>query len=177
MLRAIGMLQLIRFGVLFLLALVLVTWTATQMLWREGTRAVSATSFTPHLGEYLKLPTALPAGQPRPATRGGYLPIDLDNRALDSLYVSLPPSMRAGSPDDVHTVVWLRRAFRRVGGTGSRPKEVQTCRVSVIDRVSNVLVAETTFTGTAPPGKRGGVGYVRDDQIVAYLYSLQEPVR
>jgi hypothetical protein len=77
-------------------------------LGREGVRAVKASPFSPHLGDYLRSPERLAPGRDRPLVKGAYLPINLNRRVVDELYLSLPASMRAERPEEVATVVWMR---------------------------------------------------------------------
>src|SRR4051794_31547457 len=91
-----------------IVATVMVVGYGTWLLVREGRRAAYGSKFNPHMSEYLQTPEPLPTGAPPPVVQGGFLPINLDRRGVDDLYLDLPKSMQPGSPEEVKTVVWVR---------------------------------------------------------------------
>jgi hypothetical protein len=157
-----------------LLCFLAILGPGTYYLFREVDRAVTAAPFTPYLDEYLQMPGRLPSNQERPPGQGGFLPINLDTRAVDELYLSLPSWMRAKQPDDVKTLVWLRWKVQDVRLSRSRVGSQQVCHVTVIDRASNLIVGETTCTGLKP-FRSGFQGPKPTSEIIAYLYSFQAP--
>ncbi len=149
-----------------------------RRLAREGMRAAQTSAFTPHIQEYLRQPQRLPAGQPRPVARGGFLPVNLSREVVDGLYLALPEEMRAGSPEEVSTVVWVRRGARTLGMNRRGVQKYQNiCRVTVIDYPCGMLLAETVFEGSLPRGRMTVGSEPSDQNIVAYLYTLMFPPR
>jgi hypothetical protein len=118
----------------------------------ESQKAQTAAAFEARLTEYTSMP-APPSGSVRD---GKALPrmitIDWKARKVDRIYFDLPKELRAETPDDVLTVVWLQWGEERVeeyegGGWACR----HLCTVTVFDKASKKVVAQESFIGGEPP--------------------------
>ena len=112
--------------------------------------------------------------------RGKVLPvthIPSSGRVEEDLYWLLPSELRARTPEDVSTVVWLdweEKPFtvpyiqftRRIIGIQ------YLCRVTVIDRTTNEKVAEQMFLGSDPRGSARYAGDRPYEAIAQYLRGL-----
>ncbi len=141
----------------------------------EGRRAAQTSAFNPHLPEYLRPPSPLPPGAARPAARAGFLPVDLDRKVVDGLYLYLPEALRADRPEEVNTVVWVRRGERSVGARKGAPKFQKVWHLTVIDHPSGQLLAETDFEGPLPLNGRAVGSPPSEQAVVGYLHTLQAP--
>jgi hypothetical protein len=120
--------------------------------------------------------------------RGKVLPIERSprngkgNGVAPDLYWALPRDLRARTPDEVGTVLWLdweydwiteyRHPFEyTLGG-------ILVCKVTVIDKTTNTRLATRTFRGSDPTkaevkGKsRDYIGEPPFEAIIAYLQKL-----
>ncbi len=98
-----------------------------------------------------------PMGQPIAYQRPGpiqkkMIVIDLREKDIDSAYWDLPDELRATTPDEVGTVVWLEwdKIQRMIYGT--KPGYQHHVKVTVIDLSKKTAVANACFIGTMPPG-------------------------
>ena len=139
--------------------------------------------FQPYLDEYLYLPgenagnTVLQMTFAHPTDspyiRGKIVPVQVRDNTLDVLYFDLPAELRADSPDEVGTVVWLyctsvTQVVRRVGASTSNTVDY-SCDVAVIDRSIPAIVATHSFRETA--GEQGYRDVLYPD-IVEYLAGI-----
>ena len=148
-----------------------------QSLWTGQSQSREIAPFEARIDDYLAVPK--PGG---PATgqkaRGKIIPVDFQERRVDRLYFELPKELRAASPDDVATVVWLTWREEKVSEyEGGKPAYVERCEVSVIDRKENVVLGKKEFRGGDPPKALSrnlskGVGPRPYKEIADYLVSL-----
>jgi hypothetical protein len=121
-----------------------------------------------------------------PYIRGKVLPIMYQPYAggrrevQEELYRQLPADLRANTPEEVDTVVWLEWGEERLGKTRSEPPMTHytlegiryTCKVTIIDKRTNCKVGETSFQGSDPRGKGNYAGDKPYAEILAYLTKL-----
>lgn len=112
-------------------------------------------------------------------------------------FMKLPRKLRASTPDEVGTVVWLRWGAEAEGEymedqflrgpkrpeRGPVPAYRITCEVTVIDKAKSTIVGTKDFRGGRPPKKipaydQAGWGSRPTREIVGYIKSLprREPV-
>ncbi len=139
--------------------------------------------FQPYLDEYLYLPGekagnavlqmnfTSPTGSPY--IRGKVIPVQVRDNTLDILYFDLPKDLRAGSPEEVGTVVWLYCVYstQKIEFAAGAKRETNnyTCDVAVIDFQEQTMVAKQSFQKVA-----GGQGIpdVLYPDIIEYLSGL-----
>lgn len=139
--------------------------------------------FQQYLDEYLYLPgenagnTVMQMSRTSqtgsPHIHDKIIPVNVLQNELDILYFDLPEELRADSPDEVGTVVWLyctsvTQVVRRVG-VSTRNTVDYTCDVAVIDRSMAAIVAKHSFKETAGESGKRDVLY---PDIVEYLAAL-----
>jgi hypothetical protein len=141
-------------------------------LWQRIQRA----SFEPYLAQYAAIQ---PNGQASSAhMRGKMIVIDKSTGSIDPTWDEIPDDMRAASPSQVATVVWLEWSESEVGtyqGGGSGYSS--NVEVTVIDKATSKIIATKSFS-SQPTGVRvaGGsadtVAKRPEDQVVQYLRTL-----
>jgi hypothetical protein len=90
-----------------------------------------------------------PAGKDEsgpPYLKGKVALVDRNKRELDELQRQLPDGLRAGSLNEVGTVIWMEWDHKWVRGS-----KAPVCKLTVIDRSRNRIVGEMTFEGEPPP--------------------------
>jgi hypothetical protein len=133
--------------------------------------------FRAHMARYLAQPTgAAPAGTPVRKL----VVVDVKDKDLDSLHDDLPNDLRAATPEEATTVVWLQWDKREVGTYSSGGKAYQWfCDVTVIDLKSKGRIAGQNFAGERPPqrfvGRRGEsrTGDKPTEAVLNYLKGLR----
>jgi hypothetical protein len=115
----------------------------------------AATTFAPHMDEYLKRDGLTDAtGEGAPDVKGKLLPLDVRERAVASgIYTYLRHDVRATTPEEVGTIVWLEwgeESGARYAVEG-RPDQtftssIQTCVVTVVDRAARKIVGREKLT-------------------------------
>jgi hypothetical protein len=131
--------------------------------------------FKSHLAEYL---SAAEVQQGEAYIHGKIIPVNVRNQTVDySFYYELPEELRASSPEEVGTVVWLDCTGSLVGTyTGGGGAYRWTCETQVVDLSIFRIVGEESFTGSDPPKTKLGSGDEHgsfpSDQIIAYLVAL-----
>jgi hypothetical protein len=144
-------------------------------IWYAMYRAKRA-PFRAQMATYLAQPTGTaPANTPV----GKFVVVDTKDKDIDSMHFDLPDNMRAATPADVTTVVWLAWDKRQVGKYTSGGTAYQWfCEVTVIDLKSKAKIAGSNFSGTAPPqsfrGKSGEsrTGDKPTEAVLNYLKGL-----
>jgi hypothetical protein len=146
-------------------------------------QALYQAQFASKMSEYL---TLVPADAPvpeeaTPYINGKILAIDKTNEvgAPSAVHVALPEELRAQSPEEVGTVVWVEwkeTRFGTYGDSGIVAYRIDA-DVTVIDAVKKVVIARETFQGgdppsTAPAGGGPGRGPRPVAKIVGYLEQL-----
>ncbi len=136
--------------------------------------------FEPKVDEYLAKPVA---SKERPDARhkGKIIPVNVKEKEIDSLYWDLPEGLRAATPDDVATIVWLEWGEVQVStyGNTNKPALVQTCNVTVIDRDEKAILLREAFRGSDPPKSiksrdSSGRGDKPTDKVVEFLQQHQQ---
>ncbi len=135
--------------------------------------------FEKHLAEYTAEPTRPSGGFPTTYIKGKVVPVEFrkGKQAIDYLYFDLPPELKAQTPEEVGTVVWLEWGEDQVGDyDDDDPAFVQTVKVSVIDKERGRMVGQKSFRGGPPPNTKTydgpGYGPKPTAEIVQYLTSL-----
>jgi len=147
--------------------------------------------FQPYLNEYIYLPGE-EAGDPvqqifranptdNPYLHGKVVPVKLGGDGeLDEFYFWLPKTLRAASPDEVGSVIWLYCTGHpeTVSVTDSRgvtvvwvsvdAATIWNCDVAVIDRSSQAMIAKQSFKETSDSGYQDAL--YKD--IVEYIIGL-----
>jgi len=126
-----------------------------------------------HVAEYCALTGLKDRSDKAGNSPGKVVVVDRANKRLDRrVFRALPESLRAGSPDEVRTVVWLKwdESFEGWYENPARPGDrsaeayVQTCVVQVIDLRRRVIVGRQKFNAPAPPRtSEGGDVHVKID--------------
>lgn len=86
--------------------------------------------------------------------------------------------MRASTPQDVETIVWLERVEVKVGRYSDGADALrEDCRISIIDKTLGVMTGRKTLLGGDPPTYKSasgpGSGADPDSMAIAkYLTSL-----
>ncbi|HPH95073.1 MAG TPA: restriction endonuclease [Anaerolineaceae bacterium] len=108
--------------------------------------------FKTHINEYLFEP--LPR-RGDPYMRGRAVTLDLTTRKISPLFLNFPEELRAGSPDDVQTVIWLACGVKEIGYYDSPALKAyqNTCHVWVVDLHERIVSAEGDFSGPLPPAE------------------------
>src|SRR5262249_27112691 len=117
-------------------------YTMHQQHLQEEAMRQAVAPFEEYLGEYPSLPKP-PDGD----IRGGspkkkMITIDVNHKTVDYFWFRLPPELRAATPDEVESVVWLKWGEERVaeyegGGWAIR----NTCTVTVFDLKTKKVLA------------------------------------
>ncbi len=82
--------------------------------------------------------------------------IDERAQALDELQKRLPDEIRAYSADEVGTVIWLNWDFKATENNwGGATGHYSVCKLTIIDRARNVIVAEREVVGANSPVATG----------------------
>ena len=105
---------------------------------------------------------------------------------VDSLHFKLTPELQASSPNEVVTVVWLHcwdriegfyqddNGYRHGPGTSNR------CDLKIIDRSIPAVIAQKSFSGTAPPGvlygSNSAAGTDPSGEVIGWLEKLPRKV-
>jgi hypothetical protein len=123
-------------------------------------RTVRRSPFRNQMASYLAQPTATAdLNAPRKPVKRMVV-VDPNEQDLDDLHFDLPDDLRAATPADVTTVVWLRWNQATVGTYSSGGNAYQwSCDVMVIDLPTRTTIGSQHFDGAPPParvsGKRG----------------------
>lgn len=115
-----------------------------------------------------QLPTEQP---PKP----GMIAVNIDTKSLDHFYFDLPEDLRAASPADVKTVLFLRwERLQTHKYSSGRPGYTQICQLDVVDLETKKLLKSMDFKGSPPPSsissrQSSGQGSSPADQVVLFL--------
>jgi hypothetical protein len=123
--------------------------------------------FQNHLAAYLAAPASTrPKGDGY--VRGRVIAVDAVRRDFDrDVYFALDDDLRASDPEQVGTVVVTEWKTTAVGTYSNGDTGYQySCRVSVIDRSTNEIVAQSSFTGGDPPSSKKDDGDAYGDKPV-----------
>lgn len=97
---------------------------------------------------------------------------------FDELFFALPSDLRAQTPDEVGTIIWIDCAEVAVATYVSGAKGYSTtCAITVIDKTQNLIVAQPQeFVGEKPPSSKSGVadwhGKRPLKEMIEYIKSL-----
>jgi hypothetical protein len=143
-------------------------WYAVRTIRRSPFRGQMSTYLTPPAG-------VVGPGEPRPAVKKMVV-VDVQDKDVDGLHFDLPDNLRAATPAEVTTVVWLRWNKATVGTYSTGGSAYQwSCEVTVIDLATRTTLGTQRFTGDAPPrsfvGRRGESrsGDKPTEQVLNYL--------
>ena len=109
---------------------------------------------------------------------GKVVVIDKDKPQVHGIHFRLPEELRASSPEEVGTVVWLSWGEKVVGTYTDGSKGYRrTCNVTIIDQANRQITGSRTFLGSNPPEEKSGFGRRKGDkpsarEIAAYIKSL-----
>lgn len=107
---------------------------------------------------------------------GKVLPIDGHSKTIDWILFQFPPELGPQVPEDVGTIVWLEAWTEQVGNyTTGEPAIALLCKVTVIDKAENAVVATKVFVGHPPQRRRRGdpnTGSRPNGEIIGWLSSL-----
>ncbi|HYT91824.1 MAG TPA: hypothetical protein VEL76_24125 [Gemmataceae bacterium] len=136
------------------------------------------------LQDYLKV-RGTGAAPAQPYVRGKIVTVDRTVKEIDPIFLDLPADLRADSQEDVGAVVFLNWQMKDTGlvvvtkGTtpvpGAPRLYERTCDITVVDRTTGQVSAQTTVTSKLNQEK-----YVPDDihegrpvsQVLSYLTGL-----
>ncbi len=140
-----------------------------------------AAELAPHVPEYVTIAGLKPAPDGTAVLRSGKV-VALDvagSRHDDRLQRALPAGLRAGRPEEVGTIVWVKWWEENVGYYEDYMKRGEAyqghCTVTVIDKASALILDKRIFDAAPPPATttkltehtKGDV-----DEVVAYLKML-----
>jgi hypothetical protein len=134
-------------------------------------------AFEPHLASYKAAGQGTAVGQ-NPYVRGKVVIVDVTGQEkIDDLYDNLPSNLQAAKPEEVATVVLLKRGERVTGKyTNGAIGYRYTCTVTVIDYVDKVVVAQIVIEGDNPPAftrsRMSAHGSKPSKEIVDYITKL-----
>jgi hypothetical protein len=139
-------------------------------------RTIRRAPFRAEMSTYLQAPT----GPAKPGTSvKKVVVIDVADKDVDSLHFDLPDDLRAATPAEVTTVVWLNWSKNQIGTyTGGGSAYQWSCQVTVIDKATRTTIRQQTFTGSRPPQSvraRRGTSHSGDkptDQVINFLRGL-----
>jgi len=95
---------------------------------------------------------ARPAGSSNLPLRGKILPVDVQRRTVDPVYLDLSDDVRPQRPDEVGAIAALWWSKVEVGSySSSNGAFQQTCTVMVWDKRTKSLLAGRSFAGGMPP--------------------------
>lgn len=140
-------------------------------------RTSQAAPFQPFVAQYLAAPAG--AAQGRPA-QGKMVVVDTAKRDVDwDIFFALPDEVRAARPQEVGTIVWTNWGKDQTGAyDDGTPAYVLWCKVTVIDRKTRTIIAESgQFRGSAPPqsidsNSSSGSGSKPTEAVLEFLKNL-----
>jgi hypothetical protein len=107
---------------------------------------------------------------------GKVLPIEASSKTIDWILFQFPPELLPQVPEDVGTIVWLESSTHEVGKyTTGEPAIALLCKVTVIDKAENAVVAEKVFVGHPPQTRQRNtpnIGSRPNGEIIVWLTSL-----
>ena len=107
---------------------------------------------------------------------GKVLPVEASSKTIDWMVFQFPPELLPQVPEDVGTIVWLESWTHEVGKyTTGEPAIALVCKVTVIDKAENAVVAVKVFVGNPPQTRRRGsptIGSRPNGEIIGWLTSL-----
>ncbi len=133
--------------------------------------------FEVHMSEYTSVSNQQPGAW---YVHGKVLPIEMRTNTVEvQTYYELPGDLRAISPEDVGTVLWLDCTTGTVGTyTSGGAAKQWVCDVTLIDLSIPAIIGEKSFTGSEPPltttKSSGETGSFPVKEIVDYLESLPQ---
>jgi hypothetical protein len=108
--------------------------------------------------------------------KGKLIMLNISDRKVDSLFRELPVEMRASTPAEVGTIVWLKRGQRLYGHyRGGGGAYINTCEVTIIDRAAARVLTVKQFDGSLPPSSTkssSASGSMPSDEITTWLRNL-----
>jgi hypothetical protein len=144
-------------------ALVALGAAARVFDWHRASRYERA--FAPAMPRFLVISDLAPAK--RPLMRPKLLLVDVSRGQVDALHRRLAQALRAETPEEVATVVWIERGEEQTGyyQDGDRAM-VNTCKITMIDVRDHAIVGEGTLRGAPPPASKAkSSGYTAHDKV------------
>lgn len=151
----------------------------------EARRASERQSFSNFVGNFYSIPNLRSSISGQGYIKGKVVVLDRKNRMIDLINDSLPSELRASTPDEVGTVVWLdwEEEFRfhyDYGGGIYGNAYRYNCKATIIDRSIPAKVGARSFIGSEPPRQHVISTYYGEshygskpfDEILNYLESL-----
>ena len=118
----------------------------------EAKSAADSTRLSELATKLASIPGLRSAAGGRGYLKGKVLIIDKKEKGIDPLNSSLPETLRATSPEEVKTVVWLNWNENLVGHyEGGGSAYVYTCQMTIIDNTIPAIVAVKKMRGSEPP--------------------------
>jgi hypothetical protein len=137
-------------------------------------RAVYLAPFQQRLAEYTK--PRLDRDVRQTFLNGKVLPVEASSKSIDGILFQFPPELLPQVPEDVGTIVWLESWTEQVGKyTTGEPAIALLCKVTVIDKAENAVVATKVFVGHPPQTRRRNspnIGARPNGEIIVWLMSL-----
>ncbi len=107
-----------------------------------------------------------PAGEKTPSNEPcsrGVIFIDTADNSYDHLYFDAPDEIKAKTPAEIKTVVFLTWIRNQVGtyGSSNKPAYQNSCKIDVVDRETKKFLQTSTIVGPPPPttiSSRSGSG-------------------
>ncbi len=117
-----------------------------------------AQAFQSHVSDYSSASGIVnEVGKVDPYTTGKLIIFDVKALTFDfgEVYGTLPPDLRAGSPAEVGTIVWLECGEHVTGSYSDDAAAIQNfCVARIVDKARGALIAEKKFLGSAPPASK-----------------------
>jgi hypothetical protein len=118
----------------------------------------------------------------KPHTKGKVVALDRREGTLDPVQGLLPDEIRAFSAAEVGTIALLEwELVPTYNASGRLSGHYSSCKITLVDRESNLIVGEQTVSGASSPVSKG-TRYVppgqvtatrADAQVVSYLKNLE----
>ncbi len=106
----------------------------------------------------------------------GVMFIDTSDNSFDHLYFDTPEEIKAKTPAEIKTVVFLTWTRNQVGtyGPSNKPAYRNSCKVDIVDRQTKTLLQSNTFVGPTPPAtissrSSSGEGARPNDDVIQFV--------
>ena len=165
---------------------------------RKCEREAMAATFSSHLSEYVSIGGLTEDNEGQPYVTGKVVLVDIQPDAKISVvkqfkkelkkttweeinrreFYELSPDLRATTPEEVGTIIWIKWDLVVEGFYSSPPRSACriTCEITVIDKDKATIVGKTVIRGTSPPSAvktlHSGYGNRPTKKIVDYIESL-----
>ncbi len=122
-----------------------------------------------------------PGGEKNPTNEQcskGVMFIDTSDNSFDHLYFDTPDDIKAKTPGEIKTVVFLTWVRHQVGTYGAnKPAYRNSCKIDVVDRQTKSLLQRNEFWGPTPPTtissrSSSGEGARPNDDVIQFVRRL-----